>query len=231
MEIEKQLWKAAGKRLAAARLNAGYVSQKALADAVGLSEPAIAKYEQGVREIPLTLLHWLSEQQSINVHWIITGDGDMLGKISGQLPEVDRRFVHIKQFNVEAAAGSGLVPIDEDDEPEEVVLARSFMRRIGASAEQSQIIFARGESMIPTIPDGSLLLIDRSKTDIDDNGVFVFRVGEGIKVKRARWRADNQRIDLVSDNQLGGYPPETYTREEIAMIVPIGRVMCIMRTP
>ncbi len=142
----------------------------------------------------------------------------------------EERFVRISSYNVSAAAGSGLVPVDEDEEPEEIVLARSFMRRIGASPEQSQVIFARGESMMPTIPDGSLLLIDRSKTDIDDNGVFVFRVGEGIKVKRARWRAD-ERIDLVSDNQLGGYPPETYTRDEIATIVPIGRVMCIMRTP
>ncbi|SIQ24759.1 Peptidase S24-like [Rhizobium sp. RU35A] len=146
-------------------------------------------------------------------------------------PELPHDLVAVSVYNVHASAGSGLVPVDEHDEPHDIILARSFLRRLGASPEKSQIIFAKGESMLPTIPDGSLLLVDRSKTHIEEGGIFVFRVGEGIKVKRARWRVDNARIDLVSDNQLAGYPPETYTRDELASIVPLGRVMCIMRAP
>jgi transcriptional regulator with XRE-family HTH domain len=219
---QKALFKAAGKRLAVARAEAGYANQRALADALGISEPAVAKYEQGAREIPMSVLHWLSENHGISAQWIITGNGD---------PEAaNENMIRIKHYNVSAAAGTGLVPVDEHEEQDDIILARSFLRRLGASPEGSQVIFAKGESMLPTIPDGSLLLIDRSKTHIEEGGVFVFRIGEGIKVKRARWRAD-QRIDLISDNQLAGYPPETYTRDEIATIVPLGRVMCVMRVP
>lgn len=219
---QKALLKAAGKRLASARAQAGYANQRALADAFGISEPAVAKYEQGAREIPMSLLHWLSERHGISAEWIITGNTE---------PEAaNENMIRIKHYNVSAAAGTGLVPVDEHEEQDDIILARSFLRRLGAAPDQSQVIFARGESMLPTIPDGSLLLIDRSKTHLVEGGVFVFRVGEGIKVKRARWRAD-QRIDLLSDNQLAGYPPETYTRDEIATIVPLGRVMCVMRVP
>ena len=122
------------------------------------------------------------------------------------------------------------MPVDEFDEMGDIVLARSFIRRLGGIPEQCHIIFARGESMLPTIPEGSLLLIDRSKVMIEDNAVFVFRVGEMLKVKRARWRID-QRLDLVSDNQLNGYPPETYSRSDLEFIAPLGRVICIMRGP
>ncbi|MHC2481299.1 helix-turn-helix domain-containing protein [Rhizobium leguminosarum] len=73
MTTEKELWKAAGKRLAAARLRAGYPSQKAFAAAVDLSEPTIAKYEQGAREIPLSLLYWLSDRHGADISWIVSG--------------------------------------------------------------------------------------------------------------------------------------------------------------
>ncbi|MCF1446663.1 MULTISPECIES: helix-turn-helix domain-containing protein [Rhizobium/Agrobacterium group] len=75
--MSKDLWKAAGKRLAEARQKAGYLSQKSLATALGLSEPAIAKYEQGTREIPLSLLFWLHEKHSVNLNWLVTGQGKM----------------------------------------------------------------------------------------------------------------------------------------------------------
>lgn len=230
-----------GQRLTAVREALGYSERKKFAVQLGIHAENLGGYERGDVRPDFDLLEVYKQMFSVNPDWLLTGDGEMflldgndakkvaLGKVSlpSNLPD---DFVRIPSFKVLASAGDGLVPVDEFEEPDDVILARSFIRRLGASPDQSQVIFAKGESMLPTIPDGSLLLVDRSKTLIDDNGVFVFRVGEGIKVKRARWRAD-QRIDLVSDNQLAGYPPETYTRDELAAIVPLGRVMCVMRAP
>lgn len=75
---EKALRKASGRRLAAARMRAGYASQKVFAEAVGLSEPAIAKYEQGAREIPLAILFFLSTGHRISSNWIISGTGEQI---------------------------------------------------------------------------------------------------------------------------------------------------------
>jgi len=96
---QKALLKAAGKRLASARAQAGYANQRALADAFGISEPAVAKYEQGAREIPMSLLHWLSERHGISAEWIITGNTE---------PEAaNENMIRIKHYNVSAAAGTG----------------------------------------------------------------------------------------------------------------------------
>ncbi|WP_156334147.1 MULTISPECIES: helix-turn-helix domain-containing protein [unclassified Shinella] len=78
MSKGKELWKAAGGRLAEARLQAGFSSQRVFADAVELAEPTIAKYEQGAREIPMWLLVWLGEHHGINSGWIVSGRGEML---------------------------------------------------------------------------------------------------------------------------------------------------------
>ncbi|WP_439605137.1 LexA family transcriptional regulator [Shinella sp.] len=230
---DKAYLKPIGRRLVAVREALGFKNREDFAAAYGAPKKTFEKYEQGLSELPTKLMLWLRDKHDVNLSWLISGDGEMRAGVheaSDVVISANERMVRIKHYNVAAAAGEGLVPVDEHDEPEDIVLARSFLRRLGASPEGSQVIFARGESMLPTIPDGSLLLVDRSKTRIDDNGVFVFRVGEGIKVKRARWRAD-QRIDLVSDNQLAGFPPETYTWDELSAIIPLGRVMCVMRVP
>jgi hypothetical protein len=78
MSKGKELWKAAGARLAAARLHAGFSSQRIFAEAVEAAEPTIAKYEQGAREIPMWLLVWLGEHHGINSGWIVSGRGDMI---------------------------------------------------------------------------------------------------------------------------------------------------------
>ncbi|SOC46588.1 helix-turn-helix protein [Rhizobium subbaraonis] len=99
MATDRELWKAAGKRLAAARKHAGY-DRLAFANEVGLAEPTIAKYEQGAREIPISLLHWLSESHGVNGNWVITGHGNMLGDPSkGPAPSTGVDIVLLQQLH------------------------------------------------------------------------------------------------------------------------------------
>lgn len=211
-------------------------SRLKFAQELGIPDSTLGNYERNDRVPDADFLAHLRRKTSVNINWLITGYGEAFapsGTESGVLAPLEPEsldLIRVPRYNVAAAAGDGLVPVDEFDDLSTVVLARSFIRRLGGAPEQCHVIFARGESMLPTIPEGSLLLIDRSKNHIEDNAVFVFRVGEAIKVKRARWRID-QRIDLVSDNQLAGYPPETYSMKEMEHITPIGRVICIMRGP
>lgn len=139
-------------------------------------------------------------------------------------------LINVPRYNVFASAGDGILPVDETEGMDSVILSRVFIKRLGGNPDACHIIFARGDSMLPTIPDGSLLLIDRSKYSIKDNAVFAFRVGEMIRVKRVRLRLDHG-IDLVSDNQIAGYPPETYSQQEIENITPLGKIICVMHCP
>ncbi|CAB4326200.1 MULTISPECIES: S24 family peptidase [unclassified Brucella] len=138
-------------------------------------------------------------------------------------------LVAIPRYDVQAAAGDGIIPTNEKAE-EAISIARSFLRDVGANPNACIVLESRGDSMLPTIPGGSLLVVDRSKIEIEDEMVFVFRAGPGIKVKRAMWRVDGN-LDLVSDNEVAGYPPETFGPDRADELAPIGQVMLVLRQP
>jgi len=95
MVDEKDIWKAAGKRLAEARVRAGYASRKQFAEACGKPEPTLAKYEQGAREIPMALLVWLSDTHRIDVGWIVTGIGDAVRSDASDLTVAEASLLWI----------------------------------------------------------------------------------------------------------------------------------------
>lgn len=136
-------------------------------------------------------------------------------------------MVQIPLYDVQAAAGSGLIP-KEDDLHKSVAFSRAFLRSISAKPESCVMLEAKGESMLPTIPDGAFMIVDQSKTDIVDDQVFVFRVGPGIKVKRANWRMDGS-LELRSDNEQNGYPAEVIGEDIADDLSVIGQVLTLLR--
>lgn len=82
--------------------------------------------------------------------------------------------------------------------------------------------------MMPTIPDGSALVVDRSQTLISNGCIMVIGVGDDLLVKRVRRRMDGL-IELMSDNT--AYPPETLGPDSLNQLRVIGRVVYFGRTP
>ena len=76
-----------------------------------------------------------------------------------------------------------------------------------------------GESMEPTLQDGSIVFIDREQTNINKDGVFIAATTAGLFIKRIRQRADGM-IELISDNK--AYSPEIITPDEVEIV---GRVV------
>lgn len=60
-----------------------------------------------------------------------------------------------------------------------------------------------GDSMEPTLPDGSSILVDRTRRELEDGRIFVCRPEMGLIVKRAK--LDRGRWLLISDNPV--WPP------------------------
>ncbi len=136
-------------------------------------------------------------------------------------------MVEIPLYDVQAAAGSGLIPKD-DGLHKTVAFSRAFLQSIGAKPDTCIMLQAKGESMLPTIPDGAFMIVDQSKTRIVDDEVFVFRVGPGIKVKRANWRMD-RTLELRSDNEENGYPTEVISENTADELSVIGQVLSLLR--
>ena len=62
---------------------------------------------------------------------------------------------------------------------------RDWLQRLGLDPAQCAVLRVQGEAMAPTIPAGSSILVDRSRTRRRDGQIFVLRTAEGPVVKRA----------------------------------------------
>lgn len=98
--------------------------------------------------------------------------------------------------DVHAAAGSGELVFEESDDLRTAISRAA----LPAWARPATLICIRatGESMVPTVRDGDLLVIDRAHTEPLPNKLFVARTSDGLVVKRLQ-RA-NRRWHFVSDN-------------------------------
>lgn len=140
-------------------------------------------------------------------------------------------FITLPVYNeIRASAGPGATVPASEHADGVVAFARPFLRDQGANPDRCSIIWARGTSMTPTIPDGSILVVDHSQIDVENGCIYVFNVCDRLLVKRARWRMDG-RLELVSDNTTEGYPIETFGPSEADDLRVVGRVVYFCRTP
>lgn len=128
---------------------------------------------------------------------------------------------------VHASAGPGAVPVHELADGV-LALGRRFLRDLGAVPERCVVIWAKGDSMTPTFPDGSALVVDRSQIELADGCILVFGIGDSLLVKRVQLLIGGE-IRLTSDNH--HYEPQTLGPHQLEQLRVIGRVVYFGRTP
>jgi len=137
--------------------------------------------------------------------------------------DFDEDFALVPRYDVEASAGRG--SFAEDGPPVSwVAFRRDWLREAGLSPGRLVTATARGDSMVPTIKDGALLLIDTGD-DLSQEGVYCFTVEGALFVKRLQLTMEGEVL-ILSDNPR--YQPQRATTEQIK---PVGRVAIISQPP
>lgn len=230
-----------GERLTSVRMKLGYKDRKAFAAVLAMNPETLGGYERGDTIPDHSFLTRYKHDFSVNLDWLITGEGTMFRKpvgihhrslsgiitgadVADALPNMIRLPVY---GEVQAAAGLSSIPASELAEGI-MSFDRRFLRDQGAAPEHCSVIWAKGDSMTPTIPDGSALVVDRSQTAISNGCIMVIGVGDDLLVKRVRRRLDGL-VELLSDN--ASYPPETLGPDSLQQLRVVGRVVYFCRTP
>ncbi|MEJ2528092.1 MAG: S24 family peptidase [Sulfurovaceae bacterium] len=131
------------------------------------------------------------------------------------LKEETDKFFQIRYFaDIRASAGGGAEVFGEDYEMLNVDRA-IIANMVGFNNKNLEAIHVDGESMEPTLSDGSIIFIDREQTNISKDGIFVASTTAGLFIKRIRQRADGM-VELISDNK--AYSPEVLTSDEVAIV-------------
>jgi phage repressor protein C with HTH and peptisase S24 domain len=132
--------------------------------------------------------------------------GDLSGEGAAryEVGQFAKDFALVPRYRVHASAGSGSV-VESEEIDGHVAFRRDYLRREGLHVRNLATLYARGDSMSPTIRDRALLLVDVSIDKAKEEGVYLLSRDDGaLSVKRVQ-PVGNARLRVISDNP--AYPP------------------------
>lgn len=185
----------------------GKVFDKDVATALGIPQATFATMKSR-NSVPYEEILSFCAKYKISINWLF------FDQATEMLLEETNKFIQVRYYsNIQASAGGGSFNFEDDY----VVLDidKNIMDTVCPSNKNYEAINIHGDSMEPTLKDGSIAFIDRSVTDISKDGIFIAATTAGLFVKRIRKRMDGN-IELISDNQ--AYSPEILTPNEIEIV-------------
>lgn len=123
---------------------------------------------------------------------------------------IDSKYVELDFYDIEVSAGSGTLVVQEK-QPEGIAFSSAFITNdIGVKPNNIFLMPVRGDSMIPTLQNQALIMVNRIE-DFTGDGIYVFRFDGQLMVKRLQFTKTG--LSIVSDNQT--YKPWELTRKEM----------------
>jgi len=184
------------------------VFDKDVADALGIPQPTFATMKKR-NSIPYEEILEFCAFKKISVNWLF------FDQAVDMLKEQTEKFFQVRYFaDIRASAGGGAEVFDENFET--ITLDEKIMHNmVGMGNTELEAIHVDGESMEPTLQDGSIVFVDRTQTNINKNGIFIASTTGGLFIKRIQQRADGM-IELISDNSM--YPPQAISPDEMTIV-------------
>ena len=134
-------------------------------------------------------------------------------------------FAMIPGFNIQVSAGFGAV--NGDEQPTRyLAFRRKWLKFRGFNEKNLVVVFAKGDSMEPTITNNNSLLIHTEINSIQDGGIYVIRQDDTLLVKRVQRLLDGN-LKLISDNI--AYEPMVLTKDSFESLDVIGQVVWIAK--
>lgn len=184
------------------------IFDKDVAGVLGIPQATFATMKKR-NSIPFQELLEFCAIKKISANWLFFDQAvDMLKA------ETDK-FFQIKYFaDIRASAGGGAEVFGEDYEMLDMD-KNIIYNMVGRGNTKLDAINVDGESMEPTLSNGSIVFIDREQTNINKDGIFIASTTAGLFIKRIRQRADGM-VELISDNK--SYSPEVLAPDEVCIV-------------
>lgn len=213
------------------------LNQTELSKRVGVSKVAVSQWENGDTSPKGENLLKLARSLGVSPEWLISGkvspdqprlpDGidyvpvTVWDHISDLDPD---QHVVVPRVRVKFAAGLGReVSFEPDLHDRGNAYRLDWIRSKGLDPKRLIVVTIDGESMAPTLPNGSAMTADTRHDNIESviNGkVYAIRYGNELRVKRLSRRYDGA---LIIDSDNPAYPREIVEPQHLEHIGIIGR--------
>ena len=174
------------ERIIKLRKSKGF-TQKHLAEILNISLPTMNHYESGKRIPNSALLAKLAGVVECDPGWLLTGQGSENTQKSFLGDSSMEGFVLVPRYNIEASAGGGSIIHSEQIVDHLAFKADWVHKELGTDPKNLVLVHSMGDSMEPTIRSGDLLLVDRSKSRMKGDGIYLINLDDGLMVKRVEW--------------------------------------------
>ncbi len=196
----------------------GKVFDKDIAGALDISSVNFATMKKR-NSIPFSNILDFCALKKISINWMLYGQDP-----SSLIDTTDKYW--IKYYpTIRVSAGGGAY--DAEESYERLDVPEFFVNLIGGhdNIKNIEAINVTGDSMEPTLNNGNIIFIDKTKNDVSKDGIYAFVNENGLFVKRIQKRIDGS-LDVISDNR--EYPVQVAKKGEIEVlgkvISSIGRV-------
>lgn len=161
------------------------ISAREISQIWGMDEASFSRKKKKGSEIKYQNLLQLEQKLNIN----LTGENTNISDDCLNLPVLGE---------VTASMGTGIQVYDESQTGVYKISAK-VLKDIGANPKTSDIIFAEGDSMEPTIQGGSALIVDKSRKDVRDGKIYCIQFNGALMAKRLQLLPPN-KLRVISDN-------------------------------
>ncbi|MAD76921.1 MAG: transcriptional regulator [Rheinheimera sp.] len=213
-------------------------SDSKIAESLGVDRSNVYQWRKKDTIPHSALVEW-AEIKNISLDWLFNGEGTAEHGTAGNKStaqyilrndpskayhnQVLEGFECIQVLNIDISAGYGT-----DVECEEVrgslAFSTDWLRDKSLKADQLAIVFAKGDSMQPTINSSDALLVDLRPIERITDGIHVIRINDHLYVKRLQSTFTGE-VKIISDNTF--YEAQTVAPDQLDKLNVIGKVVWI----
>lgn len=188
--------------------DSGKIFDKEIARALDITSVNFATMKKR-NSIPFSNVLDFCALKKISINWMLYGQDP-----SSLVDSTDKYWIkYFPTINVSAGGGA----YEADDEFEKLDLPDFFVNIVGGkdNIKNIEAINVTGDSMEPTLNNGNIIFIDKTKQDVSKDGIYAFVNENGLFVKRMQRRIDGS-LDIISDNK--EYPMQIAQKTEINIL-------------
>ena len=209
--------------------NADKLSQSAFAKIFDIPYRTYWDYENDKTEIPSDKLFQIASLYKINIDWIM-GRSDIMHADKNSMAEIveeksqnsANECVFLEHIHINPSCGTG-TSVYEDALITPIQLGINLIKNVfNANPNNLKVFKASGDSMETTINDGDLLLVDVSRKDFVNGGIFLLTINNEWYCKRLKLKI-NGDLEIISDNNK--YDNEIKHPDDEIEIKIIGKVI------
>lgn len=198
----------------------------ALARLSAIPRSTLEAYLTGESEPKASRCAAIAEAAGVSLDWLISGKGAGSGGAASAatgagVPEDATDYAYIPLYDARVSAGHGSWT-EGAHVLAQLAFTRYSLRKKGLDPANLSAIRVSGDSNEPDLRDGDTVVLDHSRTEVDQEGYYVILLGDHLFAKRLQLQIGGG-MAVISANP--AYQTMMVAKEHLSDLVIIGRVV------